>query len=101
MHTELVRREHLPLLVQVGLGHLNFGENQYVTVRDVVEVLDVPFDWHIKSVSRMLQGSPNEIDAAYRQAVADGAPEMCCELAVGTPPENVRAYIAVARELAG
>jgi len=101
MHTELVRREHLHLLGRLDLDHINFGENQYISVRDVVEELDVPFDWHIKTVSQMLQGTPRSIDAAYRQAVSDGAPEMSCELAVGTPPENVRAYVAVAQEYAG
>ena len=100
LHTELVRREHLLVLERLRLDHLNFGENQYITVHDVVEALDVPFDWHIKTVSEMLQDTPETIDAAYRRAVADGAPEMCCELAVGTPPENIRAYIRVAQEYA-
>jgi uroporphyrinogen-III decarboxylase len=57
----------------------------------------VPFDWHIKTVADMLQGTPASIQAAYRQAMADGAPEMTCELTVGTPPENIRAFIEVAR----
>jgi uroporphyrinogen-III decarboxylase len=100
MHTELVRREHLPLLRRLHLDHVNFGENQYITVRDVVETLDVPFDWHIKTVPEMLQGSPAQIKAAYRQAVADGAPEMTAELTVGTPPENIRAFIEVGQEFA-
>jgi len=100
LHTELVRRAHLPLLRQLNLDHLNFGENQYLAVRDVVEELDVPFDWHIKTVSEMLQGTPEVIKATYRQAVADGAPEMTSELTVGTPPENIRAYIQIAQEYA-
>ena len=100
MHTELVRPTHLPLLRELGLDHVNFGENQYLSVRDVVEALDVPFDWHIKTVSEMLQGTPAQIQDAYRRAVADGAPEMVCELTVGTPPENVRAFVEVAREYA-
>ena len=101
MHTELVRRAHLPLLKQLGLDHINFGENQYLSVQDVVWELDVPFDWHIKTVSGMLQGTPERIKASYRQAVEDGAPEMTAELTVGTPPENIRAFIEVAREFAG
>jgi uroporphyrinogen-III decarboxylase len=100
MHTELVRRSHLPLLGQLALDHINFGENQYIAVQDVVEELDVPFNWHIKSVSEMLQGTPASIHAAYKRAVANGAPEMCCELAVGTPAENIRAYLEVAHEYA-
>jgi uroporphyrinogen-III decarboxylase len=100
MHTELVRPQHLPLLRELALDHVNFGEDQYLSVRDVVEALDVPFDWHIKTVSQMLQGTPEQIQAAYRRAVADGAPEMVCELTVGTPPENVGAFIEVANEYA-
>jgi uroporphyrinogen-III decarboxylase len=96
MHTELVRRQHLPLFASLRLDHLNFGENQYLTVRDVVQALQVPFDWHIKTVAEMLQGTPDQIQAAYRQAVADGAPAVTCELTVGTPPENIRAFVQVA-----
>ena len=98
MHTELVRRAHLKLVAQLDLDHINFGENQYIAVRDVVAELDVPFDWHIKTVSEMLQGTPEQIQAVYRQAVADGAPEMTAELTVGTPTENIRALCAVGRE---
>jgi uroporphyrinogen-III decarboxylase len=101
MHTELVRTGHLPLLKQLDLDHINYGENQYLGVRDVVEGLGVPFDWHIKTVPQMLQGTPAQIQAAYHQAVADGAPEMICELTVGTPVENIRAFIKVAQEVAG
>jgi uroporphyrinogen-III decarboxylase len=101
MHTELVRREHLSLLGQLQLDHINYGENQYLTVRDVVEGLDVPFDWHIKTVSEMLQGTPAQIRASYRQAIAQGAPRMTCELTVGTPVENIRAFIEVARRYEG
>jgi uroporphyrinogen-III decarboxylase len=101
MHTELVRCEHLALLASLRLDHVNFGENQYLTVRDVVRALRVPFDWHIKTVAEMLQGTPGQIQSAYRQAVVDGAPAMACELTVGTPPENIRAYIQVARSYEG
>jgi uroporphyrinogen-III decarboxylase len=101
MHTELVRHRHLPLLKQLGLDHINYGENQYLGVRDVVEELGVPFDWHIKTVPEMLQGTPARIQDAYRRAVADGAPEMVCELTVGTPVENIRAFVEVACEHAG
>jgi uroporphyrinogen-III decarboxylase len=100
MHTELVRHGHLPLLKRLGLHHINYGENQYLGVRDVVDGLGVPFDWHIKTVPEMLQGTPAQIQETYRRAVADGAPEMVCELTVGTPVENIRAFIEVARAYA-
>jgi uroporphyrinogen-III decarboxylase len=99
MHTELVRPQHLPLLATLQLDHVNFGENQYLSVRDVVQALDVPFDWHIKTVSEMQQGTPEQIQSTYRRAVADGAPAMACELTVDTPVENIRAFLEVARQL--
>jgi uroporphyrinogen-III decarboxylase len=98
MHTELVRPAHLPLLRRLRLDHLNFGEDQHLAVRDVVAALAVPFDWHIRTVTEMLQGTPEAIQTAYRRAVADGAPEMTAELTVATPPENIRAFLEVARE---
>ena len=101
MHTELVRTGHLPLLKGLNLDHINYGENQYLGVRDVIEGLGVPFDWHIKTVPEMLQGTPAQIQVAYRRAVADGAPEMVCELTAGTPAENIRAFMEVAQEYAG
>ena len=100
MHTELVRRAHLPLLRQLCLAHINVGENQYLSVKDLIEELDVPFDWHIKTVSGMLQSTPEQIASTYRQAVADGAPEMTAELTVGTPAANIRAFMEVAHEFA-
>ncbi|MBN1641645.1 MAG: hypothetical protein JXA09_10450 [Anaerolineae bacterium] len=100
MHTELVRPAHLSLLASLRLDHINFGENQYLTVRDVVRALDVPFDWHIKTVSEMQQGTPAQVREAYRRAVADGAPAMSCELTVGTPVENIRAFIEIGQEYA-
>jgi hypothetical protein len=98
-HSELLRREHLPLLAELCLTHLNFGEDQYLTVTDVVETTDVPFEWNVRTVKHMLQGTPGTIRRAYEEAIADGAPKMTTDLcARGIPPDNIRAYIEVARE---
>jgi uroporphyrinogen-III decarboxylase len=101
MHTELVRREHLPLLAQLDLVGVNFAENQYLAIADVQRCLPgVPFGWHILAVAEMLQGDPDLIRARYRAIVAASVTEVRCELTVGTPPANVRAFLEIARTLA-
>lgn len=100
LHTELLRRDHLPLFSDLGLTHLNLGEDQYLTVRDVVESTDIPFSWNIRTVDHMLQGTPETIRRAYLQAVEEGAPAMTVDLcARGIPPANIQAYVEVAREM--
>ncbi len=100
LHTELVRRQHLPLLRQLRLTGVNFSEDQYLTIADVQEELPgVPFGWHILTVAEMQQGTPRTIKERFRQIVAAGVEEVRCELTVGTPPENVRAFLEAAREM--
>jgi uroporphyrinogen-III decarboxylase len=100
MHTELVRREHLPLFRELPLTGLNFAEDQYLTPRDMMEMgPDVPWGWHILTVSEMQQGKPESIRCRYRELVDMGVREVRCELTVNTPAENVRAFLSIAREL--
>lgn len=100
LHTELVRREHLPLLRGLPLRSINFSEDQYLRPEDVFELLPgVPFSWHILTVSEMQQGTPESIRRRFHEIVATGVNDVRCELTVNTPPENVRAFLAVAREL--
>lgn len=100
MHTELVHREHLPLLREMNIIYINFAENRYITIQDVFEELpEIPFGWHILSVQEMLQGTPASIQARFREIVTAGVNEVRCELAVGTPPENIRAFLNTAREM--
>lgn len=102
LHTELVRREHLPLLRGLGLTSINFSEDQYLQPRDVFELLPgVPFAWHILTVGEMQQGTPESVRRRFMEIVAAGVTEVRCELTVDTPPENVRAFLQVAAELAG
>ncbi len=101
MHTELVRREHLHLFRDLNLVSINLAENQYLTPQDVFEELPgVPFGWHILTVSEMLNGTPRSIRERYREILDAGVEEVRCELAVGTPVENIRAYLEIAREMA-
>ncbi|MGQ9554860.1 MAG: uroporphyrinogen decarboxylase family protein [Anaerolineae bacterium] len=102
MHTELVRREHLPYLAELNLTYVNFGEDQYLSIHDVFDALPgVPFGWHILTVAEMQQGTPESIRRRFLQIVEAGVTEVLCELTVDTPPENVRAFLAVAQELQG
>lgn len=102
IHTELVRREHLRLLKGLNLKGINVSEDQYLTIDDVQDELPgVPFGWHIKTVSEMLQGTPDLIRRRYREIVEAGVTNVLCELTVGTPPENIRAFLDAFGEFGG
>lgn len=102
LHSELLRREHLPLLHALPLVSLNLGENQYLQPEDVAaELPDVPFGWHILAVAEMQQGTPELIRHRFKDLVNRGVRHVLVELAVGTPSDNVRAFVQVGRELAG
>lgn len=99
MHTELVRRSHLPLFRGMDLAAINYGEDQYLSPRDTLEELpDVPCGWHILTVAEMQQGTPEAIRRRYAELVAVGFAEVRCELTVDTPAANVRAFLGAARE---
>ncbi len=97
LHSELLRRSHLPLLRVLPLAGLNFGEDQYLQPEDVAEALDVPFGWHILAVAEMLQGTPEGIRRRYSELVSRGVRHIMVELTVGTPPANVRAFLEAAQ----
>jgi uroporphyrinogen-III decarboxylase len=99
MHTELVRREHLPLLRSLKLCTLNFGEDQYLSAQDALTALPgIPFGWHILTVAEMQQGTPESIRRRFLELVDVGVSEIISELTVNTPLENMRAFIEIGRE---
>ena len=101
MHTELVRREHLPLLRDLKLASLNFGEDQYISAQDALAALPgIPFGWHILTVAEMQQGTPDSIRRRFLELVHAGVSEIISELTVNTPLENIRAFIKIGREMA-
>lgn len=100
LHTELVRREHLPLLREMNLASLNFGEDQYITARDVMELLPgVTFGWHILTVSEMQQGTPDGVRRRFLELADMGMREIIAELTVNTPPQNIRAFVQIGCEM--
>lgn len=99
LHSELLHPGHLRFLKELDIAEYDPGTDQYLTVKGILQETDVPFTWNLFGSRDMMQGTPESIQAQYRQAVADGAPKMTAELCRGTPEANVRAYLAVAREL--
>ena len=99
LHSELLRPGHLKFLEPLGIAEYDPGMDQYLSVKAILAETRVPFTWNLFTSRDMMQGTPESIEALYRQAVADGAPKMTAELCRGTPEANVQAYLAVAREL--
>ena len=99
LHSEVLQRGHLRFMPELDIAVFDPGMDQYLTVTMIREEVDTPFTWNIFTSRDMLQGTPAGIQARYRQAVADGAPMMTMELCRRVPPENVRAYLEVARSL--
>lgn len=96
-HCELLKKEHLKFLPQLGVTFYDPGGDQYLTVKDIKRI-DIPFSWNVKAFHNMLHGTPGKIKKEYSQAVADGAPWIVTELVRKTPPENIRAFIEIAKE---
>ncbi|MCK4417724.1 MAG: hypothetical protein KAV99_06110 [Candidatus Latescibacteria bacterium] len=99
LHSELLRREHLKFLPELGVTHYDPGCDQYLQVQDIIEEIpQIPFSFNLKTSQDMMQGTPESIRAKYVQAVEEGAPEMYTEICRGTHRKNVRAFIKVAKQ---
>jgi uroporphyrinogen-III decarboxylase len=99
IHTELVNRRHLPCFRDLNLVGVNFAEDEFLEIQDVFDELPgIPFAWHIKTCAEMLQGTPESIAQRFREIVAAGITQVNCEITVGTPPENIRAFLAMPGE---
>ncbi|MGQ9552588.1 MAG: uroporphyrinogen decarboxylase family protein [Anaerolineae bacterium] len=99
VHTELLRRDHLRYLKEMDIASYDPGNDQYLTVHDVVaELGDMDFSWNLYTVRDMLEGTPESIKALYTEAVAAGARHIMTELCRGTARKNVHAFVAVARQ---
>ena len=97
LHSELLHQQHLKFVHGLNIVHLDFGEDQHITLQEAVNTLRIPFSWHILSVQDLMQGTPERIREKYRWCVLRGAPIMAADVFPGTPQENIRAFITVAR----
>lgn len=98
MHSELLRRDHLKFLSELGITSFDPGNDQYLTIEDIKSEISIPFTWNIKPFAYLLLGTPKSIRKVYKEDIDKGAPIIMTELCRGIPRENVAAFIAVARE---
>ena len=98
LHCETLKRGHLKYLDAAGISWFDPGVNEHLSVTDILAETAVTFAYNIFTVRDMKESTPENIGQLYRQAVADGAPEMMTEICRDTPPENIKAFLNVARE---
>lgn len=101
LHSELLRKGHLKFLERLKVTHYDPGTDQYLSIRDIIDEVNIPFSWNLKPSEDVLQGTPQSIKTKYEQAVAEGAGEIITELCRGIPQENIQAFIEVARKYEG
>lgn len=98
LHCETLKKEHLPYLVELGVTHYSPANDPYLTISDIKAVLGDRFSWDLFTVRDMLNGTPESIRRQFEEAVKEGAPSIGVEICRGTPRENIKAFIEVARE---
>ena len=100
LHSELLRRDHLSFLPELGIESFDPGQDQYLdlpALREELEPRGIAFWWNIKTTA-VREGTPESIQAAVDRAVAGGATRLMTELTPMTPPENVHALLAAFRK---
>lgn len=98
MHSELLRPGHLPFLLDLGITGFDPGNDQYLTVEDLVACDGLNFTWDLFTVRDMQRGTPGSIRSLYISCIERGATAMMTELCRGTAPANIKAFIEVARK---
>lgn len=98
IHTELLRRPHLIILQDAGWDFIDVGTDPYLTVKDCAELLRIEWLVQMKTADELLLATPQQVQETYRRMVADGAQRMLVELCPGVAPENIDAFIEVAKE---
>ena len=99
VHSELLRRGHLRYLAELGVDHFDPGVDQYLTAGEIAEEIAIPFTEYIWPVRDLLLGTPESIRRQYSEYVEVGVAHVDADVSCrGIPQENIRAFIAVARE---
>lgn len=99
LHCETLKRGHLKYLKMLKIDNFDPGVDEDLTVEDILEELpDTIFTFNLFTVRDMVNGTPESIRNLYSQYVRRGAPSIMTELTVGTPEENIQAFLKVARE---
>jgi len=99
VHSELLHREHLHYLVELGIDHFDPGVDQYLTAREISVAIPIPFTEYIWPVRDLLLDTRESIRRRYSEYVEAGVAHVDADVSCrGIPPDNIRAFIAVARE---
>lgn len=99
VHSELLHREHLPLLVDLGVDLFDPGVDQYLTSAIISVDVAIPFMAYVWPVRDLLLGGSEVIRRQYAADVAAGAAQIVADVSSpGIPPESILAFIEVARE---
>ncbi len=97
LHAETLHPEHLAFLSRMGVTQYDPGMDQYLCIETIRNNTDVFFYWNLHTVGDMLQGHPAGIREKYRDSIGKGAPGMMTEICRRTSPDNIRAFLEVAR----
>ena len=98
LHTELLRPAHLHFLTEMQIDSFDPGNDQYLTLQDVVKGVEgMHFTWNLYTVRDTLNGTPESIRALYATCAEGGAPTIMTELCRGTPRANIAAFVEAAR----
>ena len=92
-----MHREHLPLLRELPVTMVDYGQDPYVTPRDALNS-GFKTSWHFKDIEP-LNGTPESIKVLYISYAESGLEGIILSLLHrGIPVENVKALLSVARE---
>jgi len=99
LHSELLRREHLPFLKQLGITIFDPAADQYVTPDLLREHCPVPFTARIQAWD-VRDKSAQELRALYRRVASCKPVRIAFYMTRLAEEEKIRALLDVARELA-
>jgi len=100
LHSELLRQEHLPFLVDLGIATFDPSADQYVTPQLLREHCPVPFTGRIQSWT-VRNNTPETLQEMYREIAACGPVSISFYFTALEEEERIVALLEVARELAG
>ena len=98
LHSELMKPEQQTMAArQLPINAIECGEDPHVTVEDM-NATGLEYWWHVKALE-MLHGTPEEVETSFRDAAEGGAPRIVSGITHREiPPENIRAFLRVAKE---
>ncbi|MGI6208088.1 MAG: uroporphyrinogen decarboxylase family protein [Anaerolineae bacterium] len=99
VHSELLHVEHLAFLEPLRVDHFDPGADQYLTGPLIRQHTSIPFTRYLLPVDDLLLITPEGVRRRYQEEVEGGASHIDADVSCrGIPAENIRAFIAIARE---